>query len=834
MQSPELSIFYASKRSTTIAIHGKAYRLVLLFLLLTALLLSGAGTAGASIQDTAYEKTLTAFKNLPGLSTKNQQINEKLLKSLSYTHLRAFRAFCSLPGMSAGQAGEILHRLPGETIQYDHIPLLERLTQLKGTSAILCWQLLARLRSVSYVSTRTLAGLANIRELSADELFLLIDRADPLNEPGRWAAGALFKIPGITGTEVSQGLDLIDKLTERQRWAVEQQCKIRGIKAEEALRGIALLHSLTDADAWNVRGLFMLPGMTPERASSWLTGYFSLPDKEREGRFRRMSTEDKTLLLKVFAAASDYPLWQINNLHDITDTFGQEISGGTLAGTSAEGLLGLFRRLYPGVQQNFAAEMQRSLRGGNRSGAIAVLRRATAAARKQTAMDLTSANIYVLLAHGGDLYDSSFRDILVPILKERLIASFDDDLLAFLLATDPDSVFTSDFIASLAQKGKLTVFFPQDAGRQQKVLDLVAHSALQNEFSLILFSATFTKLLETIAPQARSYLLSILLDAAHSKNSLFSRQLRVILQYFLHEHPALLPAADSLKISKMLEEFGIIDLNQYARTPFTQWKSDGELKSLSVFQSDDDGRTSYLTNCQTLIAGGYRPEISQSYRLDGLGSDTLTAARSAVVELSRGSGGGLARLYSLSVVHPLVIDWVKTVGGLRLSHSIFVYQGKTTQQQLIRQFLKGDNEMFAQRGHSYWRREQLIEPIRDLLESGTVSAVDLAKKQRFLSIGSCGGIRAYTDLNRLFHNHVDILATIGTGKSSINNPYNQQFFEIIARNSDMLSWQEVARSSADIFIRNLGEDYLQPGSLPAILHKIMDLKPLIDGTDKTH
>ena len=29
--------------------------------------------------------------------------------------------------------------------------------------------------------------------------------------------------------------------------------------------------------------------------------------------------------------------------------------------------------------------------------------------------------------------------------------------------------------------------------------------------------------------------------------------------------------------------------------------------------------------------------------------------------------------------------------------------------------------------------------------------------------------------------------------------------------------------SAKIFKRGLGEDYLQPGSLPAILHKIMDL-----------
>ena len=173
------------------------------------------------------------------------------------------------------------------------------------------------------------------------------------------------------------------------------------------------------------------------------------------------------------------------------------------------------------------------------------------------------------------------------------------------------------------------------------------------------------------------------------------------------------------------------------------------------------------------------------------------------------------------------------MGGLRLSHSLAVYQGKAAQQQLLGQFLKGGGEMFAQRGHSYWRREQLIDPLRDLLAAGSITPADLRAKQRFLSIGSCGGIRAYSELNRMFHNNVDILATIGTGKTSINNPYNQQFFEIIARHPAALTWEEVARKSADIFSRNLGEDYLQPGSLPAILHKIMDLKPETDGTDKT-
>ena len=552
--------------------------------------------------------------------------------------MRAFRAFCRLPGMTGTEASAILRQLPSRRIQYEHVPLLERLSRIDDATAASCWRLIARLDAVDYVSSRTLAGLANVQAMSTADLFRLIDRVDPLDEPGRWAAGALFAVKGITAAEVGRGLTLIDRMRERQRWAAEQQCRIKGISAGEALDGLAGLPALSESDAWNARGLFMLPEMTPGLAASWLKGYFSVPAEQREQAFLRLSAHDKALLLKIFAAASDYPLWQINNLHDITDSFGHEIGAGALAGYSGSGLLALFHRLHPAVRQAFAGEMQHSLNAGNRGAAIAVLRRATAAARKQTAVDLTSANIYVLLAHGGDLYDSSFRDILVPVLKARIVASSGDDLLAFLVATDPAGQFTADFIASLAQKGKLTVFFPRETAKQQQVLDLVARSALQNEFSLILFSAAFSRLLEPLEPAARSYLLGRLLDAAHSRNSLFSRQVRIILQYYLDQYPALLAAEDKARIREMLGRLGPIDLSPYSRTPFAQWKSDGQLQSLSVFQRDDDGRSSYLSYSRTLLANGYRPEISTTYRLSGLSPATAASARSLAAAVG-GAGG---------------------------------------------------------------------------------------------------------------------------------------------------------------------------------------------------
>jgi hypothetical protein len=304
-------------------------------MLVLGILLSSPLVSMAAIQDVAYDKTLALFTRLPGMDQSRRQEDEQLLRTLSYTRMRAFRAFCRLPGMTGTEAAAILRQLPSRRIQFEHVPLLERLSRTDDATAASCWRLIARLDAVDYVSSRTLAGLANVREMSTADFFRLIDRVEPLDEPGRWAAGALFAVEGITAAEVGRGLTLIDMMRERQRWAAEHQCRIKGISAGEALDGMAGLPALSESDAWNARSLFMLPEMTPGLAASWLKGYFSVPAEQREHAFLRLSAHDKGLLLKVFAAASDYPLWQINNLHDITDSFGHEIGAGTLAGYTA-------------------------------------------------------------------------------------------------------------------------------------------------------------------------------------------------------------------------------------------------------------------------------------------------------------------------------------------------------------------------------------------------------------------------------------------------------------------------------------------------------------------
>ncbi|MCI5145155.1 MAG: hypothetical protein D3923_06395 [Candidatus Electrothrix sp. AR3] len=424
-----------------------------------------------------------------------------------------------------------------------------------------------------------------------------------------------------------------------------------------------------------------------------------------------------------------------------------------------------------------------------------------------------------MLAQGSDLYDSSFRDILVPILKKRIRKGYRDNLLIFLKATDSTNLLVSSFIVSLAQKGKLTTFFPEDAIEQQKILQLVAASAFKDEDSILLFSATFRHLLKVLEPVARHYLIQKMVTADNGKGS-FSKLITVILQYYLQEYPELLHAQSQEVIRKTIARNGAVDLSRYLITPFSEWKKDKQLGSISVFHPDDDGRQSFISNARLLNKHGYRILLSERYTLI---EDAVTrqSIKNRISRVRKNPSQSFGSLFDAMRRQPFSVVFAKKVAGITIGHAVHVYGDKATQEQLLKRFLKGNDEMFAQRGHSYWRSEQITDPILKLREKGQIVDQDLTARQRFLSLGSCGGVKVYTKLNRMFLGHIDILATIGTGMAMINDPYNLNFMELVAKNSSAITWQDMADKTAFIFSQGRGRDYLQPGCLTAILHKIL-------------
>jgi len=291
----------------------------------------------------------------------------------------------------------------------------------------------------------------------------------------------------------------------------------------------------------------------------------------------------------------------------------------------------------------------------------------------------------------------------------------------------------------------------------------------------------------------------------------------------LQTYPELLGPADRNLISRLIVRHGAVNLEQYQLTPFSEWKQDGRIGSVSMFHPDDDGRQSFVSNANLLVKNGYRLVSSQQY--------TITKMTPAFdQEIQRWSTSGYPALFQAMRDRHFAVAFTKKIGDVTIVHTQFVYSDKEHQMEMLNRFIHSKDEMLAQRGHSYWRSEQIVEPLTQLLEDKKVTESDLRGKQRFLSLGSCGGVKAYTNLTRLFSGSVDILATIGTGLALINDPYNMMFFEIVANNASSITWKTVAQRSASIFQNGRGQDYLQPGSLTAILHKILDETQHTQGT----
>lgn len=805
-------------------------KLIAFSVLAVCVFLGVPSSVQARSSDKGYRETLESFSRVACEDESLFEFYKGLIHALNYTNKRALRAFARLDYISADELVAVIKRLVTEKISFDNLLLLEQFVTLRGADAENSWQFLEKLEKLDYSRGRIMTAFGVIDVVTASELLLYTDRIGGMKESAGWALKAFLLLPGQSRESIAHGMALVERMNEKQQWAVEECCRIKAMNAYKALEIIESLGRLSMTDSWNARGLFK-QDISPETALHWVKKYFGKNQQDQERVFFAMAPAEKALLLKGFAAGSDYLTWKINDLHSVTDLLGREISAAALSRRSAAGLEILWNRLDWKVREEYKKSFYAALGSGKKQTAISLLRKATGRARVQAAYDTTTANIYILLSKGSELYDSSFRDVLVPVLKDRMDEHFGANLLQFLLDVDPENNHVSDFIISLAQRGKLGLFFPVDPKEQNRVLDLVTKSAFQDENSLILFSATFMTLLETIEPDTRTYLIGKMLSAIREQNTVFTMQLRVILQYYMEYYSEFVGEVDKIRIRMMMYEYGAVPLQPYTKTAFEEWKSDGRLSSLSVFHDDDDGRQSYLSNCHFLSKEGYRPRLSASFRL-GVSPSIVSQAAGLISSFGSQPSSTLLALFRIQSRHPLVVDWVKRVNGVEISHSVFLFQGDAVQAALLKQFLTGGHEMFAQRGHSYWRNEQLIGPISKLVEDGTVTEADLDSKQRFMSLGSCGGIRAYSELATLFRNNVDILATVGTGKAVVNDPYNEFLFEAVAKAGENLSWDDISEQSAKIFKQGLGEDYLQPGSLPAILHKIMDQKSMNRKADK--
>jgi len=809
-QPPAISHCPMKRRAVQLA----ARLLCAVFLLLFFVSPTGAG-GGATV-----ERTLEALSRVAGITAEQLENSREMVKTLDYTNMRVFRALCGLPDITAAEALRLLPGMAGEPINYEHLQLFEQFCALEGVTVAIALQALGEMKEMDYVSVWAGVSLCRISVLAPDQALAAIRMLRTMHDPARWAAKSFFEISGHSPDSVSQGLNSIGRFSADQSWAAEANSRIAAITVQQALINMEAISRIVPENILNVKALLALEGMTGPEAHTWLTGYFSKPSTNHDVDYQLLPAAKKTLLQQAYLNASDHVVRAINNLHAVTNSDGDEISDAQLASYSFGKLGTFFTRFPPETRSRFEGRFAGQAKIGEKGAAIATLKQATAFARMETARRLSSANIYVLMTRVSVLYDSSFRLILIPELHKRIAASYGGSLLRFMQAVDPENMHVANFVSSLALKARLAMFLPAYAAGQEAIIGLVLASAFKDENNLVLFAATFEKLLDGILPVTRGFLIDRMIFRARNP-TIFARLVRTILQYYLEGKPKILGVENAARISEVLAQYDSPPLAKYVKTPFAEWRQDGVLSGLSVFHGDDDGRNSFVANGSFLLGKGYQPRPSLRFsggRTGGFEQEQLAALLKTV---SRKESGSLARLYKFLKGTPLVVDFVKNVNNLQVSHSFAVYYDRETQQRLLAQFIQGGHEMYAPRGHSYWLNDHILGPLQHLVEQETVSHEELAAKQRFISIGACGGIKIYSDLTEIFCNKVDMLASLGAGTTGVNNLYNWFLFETVATEGGNISWKEMDRRAAFAFLEDPEKDYQLPGELPAILYKIL-------------
>ena len=788
-----------------------------LIILLWFLLFWPSGLQAGGAQDRAID----VFSKIPGITKVHLEKGKELIPHLDYFNTRVFRSLCKLPDVTAPEVLEILPGLSKEPITFYHLELFELFSSLDEVTWEFALQGLQEIKELEFSSVLVASSLKNVSSITPGQFLDIIQNIRRLNDPARWALKSFFEIKGQTAEKAAQGMELIMLLSYDQCWAAEKNNIIPNISVDEALKNIMAIRLVPPADIKNVRALFALPGMTGPEAYYWLDTYFVKQQEEKNALYQSLRSDQKSILLRVFYQASELIIRDINNLHSITDINEMEIAASSLVSYSFEKLKVMLERLPPAIVEKYAPRFAGLAEQGNKSGSINILRHATSEARITTARQCSAANIYILLSRVTILYDSSFRNILLPELRKHIEKGYGGSLYGFLQVMDPENIYVSKFISSLAQKGKLAMFFPSKVKEQEAILELVSGSAFRDEDSLIFFAASFVKFFNIVKPEARHILLDNMISSARDENAIFSQQIRIILQYYMEEQPELLGDDVIEQIKSILKTYGTVALSEYAKTPFVEWREDGVLSAVAVFNSDDDGRSSFLSNCRYLLKNGYLPRISRSFFQDELNDNRKQTLVTLLDDLGRKKSGSLENLFSFLSNTPVAIDLVKTVNSLEITHSICIYQNNDTQKKLLEEFINGDHEMFIHRGHSYWLDNHLLIPLREIVQTEKVSRERMAGKQRFFSIGSCGAINNYSELTRIFCNKIDLLGSLGSGKTRVNNLYNLFLFETVAAGPIDISWKEVDRRSSFVFKGDGRSSYLSPGSLPAILYKII-------------
>ena len=98
---------------------------LLIITLFSSGLLFFCSPAVKALTNSPLETTLVYFRQVPCLEEEQYHYYKDIIRALSYSRMRALRAFCSLPKISADEAIVSLQKLVFYPLSFDQVEILE-------------------------------------------------------------------------------------------------------------------------------------------------------------------------------------------------------------------------------------------------------------------------------------------------------------------------------------------------------------------------------------------------------------------------------------------------------------------------------------------------------------------------------------------------------------------------------------------------------------------------------------------------------------------------------------------------------------------------------------
>ena len=444
--------------------------------------------------------------------------------------------------------------------------------------------------------------------------------------------------------------------------------------------------------------------------------------------------------------------------------------------------------------------------------------------RKQIAKNLLDRDLCILLWTGWELFTSSFRDILIPELQERLKEK-DMWLLEYINDVNLSWDMNLKLMTSIIERWVFDRFQITEE-EWIGIYNLIKDDIFTSKENIVKFSLWLENLFNFWFEKLNKIIVEDLINTYENSWENIKKTISIIFIYSRDRIKTL----DSWLLDKVDECCRYIweDFGDILSIDSKEWLKDNKLETNSMFDIDVDGKSSFVSFSRELLKNWYKFKINKDFpsninkileksnkrhdldRTKWKDAKSESKTRDEIVwwlpyEIIQW------KLRDIKITLTKEVNWVEVVHNLTFSNNY---------DEFVKGYIASGVEWYIQRGHSYHRRKLIDIPLSELSEE---EKEQLQNRSNFVYIWSCWWMNDYTKISDWFGKKSDVIATTWTWVMAVNNPYVRQVFEYVANNKDkQISWKDVAKDKdiKKIFKQKDWKDYIVPWSLAHLLLKV--------------